>query len=82
MATIVSITEVLKRFQQLGWSSLSSSEVADFLRVNSVPSTSLISYLDALIATPSGLNDQTIAGCPAADATKITGALKAKGVEI
>lgn len=81
MATVVSVSEIGKRFTALGWTNLSTSDVLDWLKANSVAAASLVAYLDAAIAAPAGFNDQTIAGCTASDASKITAALKAKGVE-
>ena len=78
MANVVSTTEIAKRFSTLGWTSISVADVADALKAQSIAGASLIAYLDAAIASPAGFNDQTIAGCPAADANKITTALKTR----
>jgi hypothetical protein len=82
MAQVVNITEIANRFKQLGWENLSSSDVADWIKQNNVSGAELIAYLDAVIATPAACNDATITGCTTAQATKITNALKAKGVVV
>jgi hypothetical protein len=82
MASVVNVPEIQKRFASLGWTSLSISEVLEGLRAASVASTELIAYLDSLIATPAGDDDQAIAGCPVASANKITAFLKSKNVVV
>ncbi len=82
MATVVSVTEIQKRFTTLGWVSLAVADVANWLGTNSISAVSFVAYLDAAIAAPAGFNDQTISGCTPADGTKITTALRAKGVEV
>jgi hypothetical protein len=81
MATVVSISEIGRRFQDLGWTNLSVPDIVDSLKAANIPAASMIAYLDAALVSPAGFNDQTIAGCLPADATKITNALKNKGVE-
>lgn len=81
MATVVNVTEISKRFEVLGWVNISAADVVDALVKNSIPAAQFIAYLDVVVATPAGFDDQTIAGCPAANATKITAALKSRGVE-
>lgn len=80
MATVVSVGEFQKRFDQLGWK-LNLAEIVDGLRSANVAAAVLIAYLDAAIASPAGFDDQTIAGCPPAVATKITTYLRGAGVE-
>jgi hypothetical protein len=81
MATVVSVPEIRKRLETLGWTNLVLQDVLDFLRTQSIPAVSLIAYLDAAIATPAGFDDQTIVGCDGPTATKLTNGLKAKGFE-
>jgi hypothetical protein len=80
MATVVNITEFSKRFEILGWS-INLIELIEGLGKVNIPAAAAIAYLDALIASPNGLDDQTIADCPAATATKLTIYFKGKGVE-
>ena len=80
MSTVVNLKEFDKRFSTLGWA-ISDVNVRDFLTNHpSIGAAEVVAYLDALIAAPTGLNDQTIAGCPAADATVLTNGLKNIGV--
>lgn len=79
MAVVVSLTEIQKRFNELGWTSLGAADVGDFLAKANVSAVAFVAYLDAAKASQAGWNDQTIAGCPPADGTKITNALKARG---
>jgi hypothetical protein len=82
MATIVNTNEFSKRFVTLGWDQqINLSELIEGMKSNNISASAVIAYLDALIATPIGLNDQTIIGCSAATATKITTYLVGKGVE-
>ena len=80
MATITSVPQIAVRFATLGWEGVSTAETVEACANNSVSTAALIGYLDALIANPSGTNDQTITTCPAATATKITAYFKARGV--
>jgi hypothetical protein len=52
------------------------------MKDNAVSGPEMVAYLDAAVASPAGFNDQTIAGCSAAQATKITGALKSKSAVV
>lgn len=82
MATVVNVNEISKRFQTLGWADLSRAEVLGWMKDNAVSGPEMVAYLDAAVASPAGFNDQTIAGCSAAQATKITGALKSKSAVV
>lgn len=81
MATVVNIAELARRFQELGWTNLNISDTVNALATGNVPAGEFMAYLSAVLANPSGFDDQAIAGCTAANATKITNALKARGVE-
>jgi quinolinate synthase len=81
MATVVSTVEILNRFKALGWDNVNLSEVTDFLTAQAIPAAALIAYLNTAVSSPAGFDDQTITGCTSAQATKITNALKSKGVE-
>lgn len=82
MATVVSLPEILSRFKQLGWDNLSVAEVVEYLGQQNISAAELVIYLTAVLANPTGFNDQTIAGLSGAQATKITNGLKAKNAVI
>lgn len=83
MATVVNVNELQKRFNTLGWTSgITVVEVLNALAAAAVPATDLVAYLDALIASPSGLNDAAIQGCPANVATGITGYFASKTLTV
>lgn len=77
---MVNVNEIQKRFVELGWSNLSVSDTVDVLAKQGIPAAGFVAYLDAALALGGGFNDQTVAGLTPADATKITVALKARGV--
>lgn len=79
MATVVNIPAIQERFVTLGWTNVSIADVVSGLASAAIAAVELIAYLDALIAAPAGVNDQTIAGCLPADGSKITNYLKARG---
>jgi L-ribulose-5-phosphate 3-epimerase UlaE len=81
VAIVVSVNEIRKRLETLGWTNLSATDVVDAIAKAGVSAASLVAYLDAVIASPAGCDDQQIAGCAAADANKLTNALKARGFE-
>lgn len=76
MASVVNISTIGSKMIQLGWTSIQVSDVVAGLASAGIPASEFCAYLEALIATPEGMNDQAIAGCPGADATKITNYLK------
>lgn len=77
---VVNVYALAAKFQDAGWNNLSAAEVVSWLRDNGVTGAELVAYIDALIDSPYGLDDQNIAGCSAAKASKITAALKSKGM--
>jgi hypothetical protein len=82
LATVINTCELSKRFTVLGWDGMINlSELIEGMRNNNISAVAALAYLDALVATPTGLDDQAITGCPAATATKITTYFKSKGVE-
>lgn len=81
MATVVNIGEIAKRFQALGWTNLNIPDTVNALSSGNVPAGEFMKYLDAVLANPDGFDDQALVGCTPVNATKITNALKARGVE-
>lgn len=75
MATVVNSGELLKKFTTLGWTSSANDLLAAALS-SGIPAAVVGSYLDALVASPGALNDQTISGVTAAQGTAITTFLK------
>lgn len=76
MSTVVNAAEFLHRFATLSWQNPNDLLVA--VEGAGIPAAVVIAYLDALIATPASLNDQTITGVTAAQGTAITSFLKSK----
>jgi hypothetical protein len=76
VATVTNVPKIAALIQQLGWTSVQVSEIVNGLASASIPAFEFCAYLDALIAAPEGMNDQTIASCPGAPATLITNYLK------
>lgn len=70
MATVVNTGALRSRLQTLGWQPV--NDILAAILSASIPASEIVAYLDALIASPAGLNDQAITGCPAAVATQIT----------
>ena len=82
MSTVVNLKEFDNRFQTLGWN-VSSSNLVEFLNNHpAITAVELIKYLDALLANPAGMNDQTITGVTTTDANTITAALEKIGVVV
>jgi hypothetical protein len=81
MATVVNIAEITRRFQELGWTNLNVADTVNALAGGNIPAGEFMKYLDAVLASPGGFDDQAIVGCAATNATKITNALRARGVE-
>jgi len=81
MAIVVNVSEISKRFQTLGWEKqVPLADIQDVLVKQNISGTQFLAYLDALIATPNACDDNSIASCPAATATKISTGLKTRGV--
>jgi hypothetical protein len=79
MSTVVNSGRLLALFGQLGWT-VGVNDLLQAALTAGVPAAAIDAYLSALVAAPDGLNDQTIAGCPAAQANAITGFLKGRGL--
>jgi hypothetical protein len=72
----VNANEFLKRFNSLGWQN--GNDLAQQIANAGLPAPVVLAYLDALIVSPAGLNDQTIAGVSPAQGSAITNFLKNK----
>jgi hypothetical protein len=76
VATVTNVPKIAQLIQQLGWNGVQVSEIVNGLASASIPAFEFCAYLEALLAAPEGMNDQTIANCPATAANAITGYLK------
>lgn len=79
MATVVNSGALLGLFDKLGWTA-SQQDLLQAALTSGVPVAAIDAYLTALVATPNGMNDQTITGCTGAQATAITTFLKGRGL--
>lgn len=79
MSGVVNSSAFLTRFATLGWTT-STADLLQAIGSSGIPAVVIAAYLDALIATPTGLNDQTIAGVTAVQGSAITNFLKSKGL--
>jgi hypothetical protein len=71
--------KLLSLFVQLGW----TNNIPDLLQAaltSGVPCSSVALYLEALLATPDGMNDQAIPNVTPANGAAITAFLKGKGL--
>lgn len=82
MAIVVSLVHVEDKFRELNWGAISGTQISTWLKDNNVPAGELVCYLNGLLASKDGVDDATIVGCGAGNATKITTALKALGVVV
>lgn len=73
MATVVNANEFRKLFDELGWPEGNVSELVEKIDATAIiEAEHVVVYLSALIAAPSGLNDQTVAGVPTNVAAALT----------
>lgn len=80
MSTVVNDKVFLDAFATLGWGN--PNDLLAKIASAGLPAAVILAYLNALIATPSGLNDQNIAGVSAAQGTAITNFLKTAGLVV
>lgn len=79
MSTVVTSTELATLFQQLGWTA-SQNDLVQAALTAGIPAHVIVLYLQALAASPGGMDDQSIAGVTPAQGTQITTFLKSKGL--
>lgn len=79
MSTVVNSQAFSDVFTKLGWVNNQSDLLSAALSAG-LPAEVILAYLDALAASPTGLNDQTITGVTAAQGTAITTFLKARAL--
>ena len=80
MATVINVATIKPLIDQLGWGQLNVAEALGSIKEAGIPPVAVLAYLNALVASPTGLDDQTITGCDPAVATQITVYLTQKGV--
>lgn len=79
MAQVVNSGALINLFGRLGWT-VGTQDLLQAALTSGIPVAAIDAYLTALVATPDGLNDQTIPGCTTAQANSITAFLKGRNL--
>lgn len=78
MATVVTSSELASLLEQLGWGNNVNDLVQAILSNGAIPTAVIATYLQALLASPAGLDDQAIPGVTPQQGTGITNFLANK----
>ena len=79
MSTVVNSADILGIFDQLGWKQ-NQQDLLQAVFNATIPAAVIVAYLNALIQTPGGMNDQAITGVTPAQGSAITTFLKTHGL--
>lgn len=80
MATVINDKVFLDLFASLGFTN--GNDLLQRVGNAGIPASVIYTYLQALQASPSGLNDQTISGVTPTQGTQITTFLKNQGLVV